>query len=244
PDMYLDELREMLTVASGVQVSVSTVWRALTRGGYTMKKMSRAAIERSADKRLEYIAKISEYNANQLVFVDESSVDRRTSYRGYAWSIRGTKAQRKAFFVRGHRFSVLPALSLDGILHSEIVEGSFCSASFQHFIDGLLNHMQPYPGRNSVIVMDNCRIHKHSDIVEAITSRGMRCEYLPPYSPDLNPIELAFSAMKYHLRRDGEYVRMAMTVMSDEDIFMALSKALYIIDSRDIYNWYNHCGYV
>ena len=60
-------------------------------------------MERSAKKRLEYLARISVYQAEQLVFVDESSVDRRTSYRGRAWSIRGTQAQRKAFFVRGRR---------------------------------------------------------------------------------------------------------------------------------------------
>jgi hypothetical protein len=66
-------------------------------------QLSRISIERSAEKRLEYNARISQYDAEQLVFVDESSVDRRTSYRGRAWSIRGTQAQRQAFFVRGRR---------------------------------------------------------------------------------------------------------------------------------------------
>lgn len=61
------------------------------------------AMERSAEKRLDYLARIGIYKAEQLVFVDESSVDHRTTYRGRAWSIRGTKAQRKAFFVRGRR---------------------------------------------------------------------------------------------------------------------------------------------
>lgn len=72
----------------------------------------------------------------------------------------------------------------------------------------------------------------------------MRCEFLPPYSPDFNPIELAFSAMKYHLRRNGEYARMAMTEMSDEDIYITLMKALYTITPTDILGWYAHCGYM
>ena len=67
-------------------------------------------------------------------------------------------------------FSVLLALSLDGVLHCEIMEGSFCSATFQYFISGLLDFMQPYPSPNSVIVMDNCHIHKHLDITEMIES--------------------------------------------------------------------------
>jgi len=245
PDLYLDELREILAQNCGVHVSLSSVWRTLRSAGFTMKKITRVAAERSASKRLEYLARIGQYEARQLVFVDESSVDRRTTYRGRAWSIKGTKAQRKAFFVRGRRFSVLPALSLrDGILHCSVVEGSFCTDSFMTFIQRLLDNMEPYPAPNSVIVMDNCQIHKHPDIIELIESRGMRCEFLPPYSPDLNPIELAFSAMKYHLRRNGEYTRLAMTDMSDQEIYITLMEALYSITPQDSYGWFSHCGYV
>ncbi|KIK26837.1 hypothetical protein PISMIDRAFT_94025, partial [Pisolithus microcarpus 441] len=123
------------------------------------------AVERLSKKRLEYLTRIGQYNADQLVFVDKSSVDRWTMYRGCAWSIRGMKAQRKAF-------SVLPALSLnDGIIHCEVVEGSFCTETFTQFIDGLLKNMRPYPAPNSIIVMDNCKIHKHADIQNMIEAR-------------------------------------------------------------------------
>ena len=151
-------------------------------------QITRIAAERSAEKRLDYLNRISAYDPSQLVFVDESSVDRRTTYRGRAYSIRGSQAQRKAFFVRGRRyvisslsytyanniesFSVLPAISLnDGILACNIVEGSFCTATFSNFIDGLLDNMQQYPAPNSVLVMDNCRIHKHPQIQEMIRNR-------------------------------------------------------------------------
>lgn len=69
-------------------------------------------------------------------------------------------------------FSVLPAISLhDGIIYCKIREGAFRSDSFKEFILGLLDVMQPYPAPNSVIVMDNCKIHKREDILEAITER-------------------------------------------------------------------------
>jgi len=70
-----------------------------------------------------------------------------------------------------NRYSVLPALSLDGILYVKIVQGSFRYDSFGEFIDGLLDQMNPFPGRNSVIVMDNCRIHKSEEVLERIVER-------------------------------------------------------------------------
>ena len=66
-------------------------------------KLSRITIERSAEKRSAFAARIGTYEAEQLVFVDESTVDRHTTYRGRAWAIRGMKATRKAFFVHGRQ---------------------------------------------------------------------------------------------------------------------------------------------
>lgn len=69
-----------------------------------MKKITRKAIERSVRKRAAYNFKIGvRYTSAQLVFVDESAADRRTTYRGYAWALGGSRAVRKAFFVRGRR---------------------------------------------------------------------------------------------------------------------------------------------
>lgn len=68
-----------------------------------LSQLTREAIERSAELRTDFAARIGTYEANQLVFVDESAVDRRTTYRGRAWAIRGRPATRKAFFCRGRR---------------------------------------------------------------------------------------------------------------------------------------------
>jgi hypothetical protein len=66
-------------------------------------QLTREAIERSAELRADFAARIGTYDADQLVFVDESAVDRRTTYRGKAWALRGKPATRKAFFCRGTR---------------------------------------------------------------------------------------------------------------------------------------------
>ena len=66
-------------------------------------QLTRIPLERNADARAEFGGRIGEYAADQLVFVDESAVDHRTTYRGYGWSQKGHKATRNAFFCRGQR---------------------------------------------------------------------------------------------------------------------------------------------
>ena len=103
---------------------------------------------------------------------------------------KGPKGNTKGLFLQGakvsevkytvhamhinhfYRFSVLPALSLtEGVLHCDIIEGAFDTTTFYSFIERTLDRMQPFPAPNSVIVMDNCRIHKHPAIQQLIVSR-------------------------------------------------------------------------
>lgn len=141
------------------------------------------------------------------------------------------------------RYSILPALSLNGIIALDIVEGSFNKRLFAHFIDGLLDQMNPFPLPNSVVVMDNCRIHKDPVILEMITARGMRYQFLPPYSPDYNPIELAFSSIKARISREGGILRAAMTEEDDMDVYLLLNEAVYGVTERDAKGWFEHSGY-
>ncbi|KAF8601490.1 hypothetical protein BDV93DRAFT_445584 [Ceratobasidium sp. AG-I] len=111
------------------------------------------------------------YDARHLVFVDESAYDRWTTRREYAWAPSGDRARRRDFFVRGTRFSMLPALCLDGIIHCNIIPGSVTSAIFNDFVSGLLHEMNPFPAPRSVIVMDNASIHKSNALREMVEAR-------------------------------------------------------------------------
>jgi transposase len=66
--------------------------------------------------------------------------------------------------------------------------------------------MNPYPGPNSVIVLDNAKIHHNEDLIRYLQAFGIRVEFLPPYSPDLNPIESAFSVMKSFLKKNRDFI--------------------------------------
>ncbi|KAF8228299.1 hypothetical protein L208DRAFT_1146757, partial [Tricholoma matsutake] len=129
----------------GVDVSESTIWRALQRSGSTLKKLTHATVSLNEKNRARFHYQYHcQYTPEQTVFVDESSFDRRTSIHGHAWALRGQWAVRKCFlFEENGIYLLLPAMSLEGMLHAKIVEGSFMTVLFEEFIDGLLNKMQP-----------------------------------------------------------------------------------------------------
>lgn len=154
-------------------------------------KVSRAAIEQSKEKRDDYEAIVGDlYHDWQLVFLDESHCDRRTTQRCGGWAPIGDRARRRDFFIRGikcvpsrhtacslldiSRYSILPAISLDGVLHLDVITRSWTAEEFEQYIETLLDNMNPYPQRNSVIVMDNASTHHFDGIREIIEAR---CEY-------------------------------------------------------------------
>ncbi|KAF8575004.1 hypothetical protein K439DRAFT_1370999 [Ramaria rubella] len=71
----------------------------------------------------------------------------------------------------------------------------------------------------------------------------MRYEFLPAYSPDFNPIELAFLAIKAHIRREGDLVRVAMTGDDETYIYARLHEAVWSVTHEDAHGWFAHCGY-
>jgi len=244
PDMYLDEIRRNLHDELKIKVSVSTIYRALCRAGYSLKQSTKAAIERDWQRRATYLTTIGLcYEPNQLVFVDESACDRRTTYRRRAWAYCGFRAFRHAHFVRGKRYSILPALSMDGIIDCTVILGSYTEQRFVEFIKGLLVEMNPFPGKNSVLIMDNCPIHKSPRIRDMVEGRGMHLVYLPGYSPDLNPIEMAFSAVKSWIRRNDDWVRREMEKGTEVAIQMLILAVFSSVTPEAVAGWFEHAGY-
>lgn len=143
------------------------------------------------------------------------------------------------------RYSVLPALTLDGVIYSEVRFGAFNGDMFLDFLDNLLEVMNPHPLPHSVLVLDNCAIHHVDGVAERCFAAGVKLVYLPPYSPDLNPIEEAFSAFKAHARRFGDYFRAAMETGIRADTLMWIYEALdTVMTAENAKGWFKHAGYV
>lgn len=137
---------------------------------------------------------------------------------------------------------MLPALSLDGILHLEVVENAITGDDFRRFVQGLLPRMNRWPLPHSVLIVDNASIHKVEGIRELVEGHGARLIYLPSYSPDLNPIELAFSSIKAWLRANRARVNAALQ-SDDGSMYDAFWEAVHAVTRGKAKGWYSYCGY-
>jgi transposase len=138
--VYLDEIQDQLLSRRSVKVSIPTLTRTLRRLHFTHKDVSGKALERNDRLRAIYMNRIADLvpDPEMLMFGDEAHKDERTSNRRTGWSRRGTRCIQRKCFVRGRRFSMLPILTLDGIIAHDIIEGSVTSERFVEFLRELV----------------------------------------------------------------------------------------------------------
>jgi len=122
----------------------------------------------------------------------------------------------------------------------EVSDGTITQEEFKYAVLYLLDSMKPFPAPNSVIVMDACPMHKRPDIQALIEARGMRCEFLPPYSPDFNPVELALSSLKHQLRREDTLAQLT----DIKDVHCELLSEMYRICGEGTSAMFRRCGYL
>jgi transposase len=169
--------------------------------------------------------------ARRLVFVDECGAN-ISLVPLYAWSRRGERALAKAPRNWGKNVTLLSSMSIEGMGPSLAVEGSTTRGVFEAYLQGVLG---PTLSPGQVVVMDNLSAHKGGRVREIVEGRGCELLYLPPYSPDLNPIEEAFSKLKGLLRKSGAKSRQALVE--------AMGAALDNITVGDARGFFGHCGY-
>jgi transposase len=136
-------------------------------------------------------------DARSLVFVDEMGTNISLSPL-YGWAKKGERARCAVPRNRGKNTTVLASMSLEGMGPSLAVEGATTAAVFEAYVEQVL---APSLRKGQVVVMDNLSAHKAQRIRELIEEWGCELLYLPPYSPDLNPIEEAFSKIKNLIRK-------------------------------------------
>ena len=155
----------------------------------------------------------------------------------------GQRARNVRLMYRGIRVSAVAAVMLDGLVtvqccRESINEDRFCSFIEQH----LLPHLLPFNGVNprSVVLLDNASIHHTNRPIELIQSVGAIVHFLPPYSPDLNPIEEMFSKVKTCLRENDFPIQS----VDEKGVIDFIEAAFTTITENDIEGWYRHAGYI
>ena len=185
PSIYLCELQEQLYDATGTWASLSTICRTVHRLGFTRKKLTKIAAQQSDELRGQFMADISVFDPEMIVWVDEMGSDRRNLVRSYGYSLRGMRSVSHVLKVGGKRLNVIAAMSLHGVEDIYIAEDTVNGDVFEDFTrTTLLPLLQPFNGtnHNSVVVMDNAAIHHVNRIVEMIHGVGALVRFLPPYS--------------------------------------------------------------
>jgi len=241
PGMYLYELQDKLRQALGVIVSVSTICRTMKFMGCTRQVIRHIAIQRSDAMRAKFMSEISIYDPSMFVWIDESGCDRRNSTRKFGYSIRGIPPVDHRLLVRGTRYSAIPVMSVAGIHDVYLAEGSVDGDRFSHYVtEYLLPVLLPFNGTNprSIMIMDNASIHHVDTNVQLIENSQAKVIFLPPYSPDLNPLEPVFSKVKTIMKENDKLFQ----VTSAPRALLAL--AFGMITPDDCLGFSRHCGYL
>jgi hypothetical protein len=202
PKLCQDEMVIFLYDEFNVLVTTPSISRALASAGWSKKAARCVAKEQNADLRDFYLYNLSAFCLYHLVYIDESGCDKRVGFRQTGWSPLGVALVQVTRLHCDQRYQILPAYAQDGIVLARVFQGSTDSVVFEDFIEQLLHHCSGWPKPKLVLVMDNALFHHSEKIEQLCIKAGVKLPYLPPYSPDLNPIEEFFAELKTFIKRN------------------------------------------
>ena len=184
-----------------------------------------------AEKRKKWNGLISGFSASDLVFLDESGCNTDMTRR-YAYSFGGSRAVDSTPLSKPKNTTILSSIQLNGTLHYTTFSGGTTVERFKRYLE---TDLLPHLNGNSVLVMDNMKSHRAKAVKELLDSSGIRYIYLPPYSPDLNPIEKLWSKVKALLRK---FKARTLDILPN-----AIQHAFQDISPSDCSGWFRSCGY-
>lgn len=189
------------------------------------------ASERDDAVRASWRAQVAAVAPGRLVFVDETGTNLSMTRR-YGRAPRGQRVVGQVPRNHGPNVTLVAAMDQTGLLGELTITGALDSLAFEAYVTRILVP-QLWPG--DVVVLDNLSAHKSKTARMWIEATGAQMCFLPPYSPDFNPIEHAFSKLKTSLRGAGARTR--------TDLDQAITAALATITSQNAAAWFTHCGF-
>ncbi|WP_262712967.1 IS630 family transposase [Hymenobacter elongatus] len=181
--------------------------------------------------RAAFVEAVQKEDFTCFKFVDETSTN-LTYCRRYARAKGGQRVGNGVPLHGGPNVTLVATLTSHGLQAAMTVSGAVNGEVFAAYLTHILG---PMLVSGDVVVLDNLPAHKVAGLAEIVAARGVRLLYLPPYSPDFNPIELAFSKLKTWLRTAQARTREALEA--------PIQVATEWISQQDAKNWFDHCGY-
>ena len=244
PCFYMQELQDELqkTFSHMTNFSLPTICRALR---YDLK-LSRKILEKRAreslpEQVLEYFNKLQEVYSypEQLVFIDETSKDGRDALRRHGWSRINQPAVVQQPFQRGCRVSAVAAFDTSGFFAWKCTDGTFTRQKFHDaFLQVICPHLQPWPMPRSIVILDNAKIHMYHELAQVIHRSGAILIFLPPYSPQLNPIEQGFALLKLFLQKNCD---LTFRICPEDVLKVAMPACTKLWDNGRPF--FRSCGY-
>ena len=238
PGAYLWEIQQQILWMYGLDISPASICIFLKKSNFSRKKMQLVALQQDKELRAVFATDVSIYPSHLLIFIDETGCDRRDALRKYGYGLRGHPVKCQKLLVRGERVSVIAAMTIRGVLDLQVVRESVTGDIFVEFIEKrLLPNLMTFNGvdPNSVVILDNCSVHHVSGVESCIEDVGALVHYLPPYSPDYNPIEMLFGKVKSAIRA------MELELSATDDIETIVLAAFATVTAEDCENWINAC---
>ena len=254
PQLYLDEIQNLIAAQTGKQWDASTIWRKIQALGYSLKVAVFRAKQQDEMEVHAYFCRLKDRMSHpcQLIFIDETARGANASRRRRAYSPRGVTPVVDAPMVRefDKRYTLIGACNWDGFVTEAccIVEREHGSADLdpdrgtvdtERFEQYVEQHLVPVLGKsvngepNSIVVMDNASIHASDRIRDLIEEAGAKLVFTAPYSPELNPIEFMFGEYKKSLKR--------LSNQPGYDWMAVHQQSLWAVPPDMAKSFYRHC---
>jgi len=182
-------------------------------------------------KRLLWQKAQPDMKLEKLVFIDESGAKTNMT-RLYGRAKNGARAVDSAPGGHWNTTTMISSVRLDGSTAPMVINGATNKEIFMVYVEKFL---LPYLNKGDVVILDNLSAHKCKEIRELIESAGVELWFLPPYSPDLNPIEKMWSKVKSILRK--------LKARTEAELITAIAQALEHVTPQDVKGWFKSCGY-
>jgi transposase len=166
----------------------------------THQKKTFGYTEANAEKRKQFLEEIKDIDPALIVYSDETGID-DNEVPNTGWAPRGERCYAEKKAERKTRYNITAALNLNSLFAPFLFEGYSTASTYETYVELVL---VPALKPGMVIVIDNARFHKSKKVVELVESVGCRIIFLPPYSPDFNPIEHWWAAVKSAIRTAAE----------------------------------------